>query len=93
MAQEAKITSVAPEHRVRMTEISWDSITEAGAYVEKGTGDLYRIPQEALLHGSSPLIRKESVGGSSLVQLSRNPFITTLEARMLSCENNVTPNF
>jgi len=63
------------------------------AYVEVGTGDLYRIPKEALLQGSSPLIHKESTGASRLVQLSANPFITTLAARMLACEHNSEPNF
>jgi hypothetical protein len=37
--------------------------------------------------------RKESSGASRLVQVSKNPFITTLEARMLCAEHNVTPNF
>ena len=58
-----------------------------------GSGDLYRIPKEALLQGSSPLIRKESSGASSLMQVSKNPFITTLEARMICCEHNIVPNF
>jgi hypothetical protein len=45
------------------------------------TGDLYRIPKEALVAGCSPVIRKESAGASRLVRLSANPFITTLQAR------------
>ncbi|MGH8857775.1 MAG: hypothetical protein ACREXG_07070, partial [Polaromonas sp.] len=68
-------------------------IPEPGAYVEKGTGDLYRIPKEALLQGASPLIRKESAGSSTLVQVSKNPFVTTLEARMICAEHNIAPNF
>ena len=64
-----------------------------GAYVELGTGDLYRVPKEALLEGASPLIRKESAGGSNLMLVSSNPFITTLEARMICAEHNIQPNF
>ncbi len=88
-----KIVSTEPERRTFLPELSWDDINQPGAYVEKGSGDLYRIPQEALIQGSSPLIRKESTGASRLVKLSGNPFVTTLEARMLACEHNVEPNF
>ncbi len=75
------------------TELSWESVTEPGAYVDVSTGELYRIPQEALLQGASPLIRKESLTPSRLVQVSKNPFIITFQARMLACEHNVQPNF
>ena len=39
------------------------------------------------------MIRKESVRPARLVQLSRDPFIITFQARMLACEHNVQPNF
>lgn len=93
MASSTQNVSVEPQQRTQLMECSWHDITEAGAYVEFGTGDLYRIPKEALLQGSSPLIRKESTGASRLMQVSKNPFVTTLEARMICCEHNVTPNF
>lgn len=93
MAEEARVVSAQPQHRQALPELAWEDVTEPGAYVERGTGDLYRIPKEALVQGGSPLIRKESLGASRLVQLSKNPFITTFEARMKCCENNIQPNF
>ncbi len=93
MTSQVANVSVEPSHRTRLMEVSWQEILEPGAYVEKGSGDLYRVPKEALLQGASPLIRKESAGASTLLQVSKNPFITTLEARMICCEHNVTPNF
>ena len=93
MAHEARNVSVDPQKRHRLLELGWQDITEPGAYVEVGTGDLYRIPKEALIQGSSPMIRKESAGASRLVQISPNPFVTTFEARMVCAENNVSPNF
>jgi hypothetical protein len=87
------MVSVEPQRRVTLPEVAWESVSEPGAYAEIGTGDLYRIPKEALIPGSSPVIRKESAGASRLVQLSPNPFITTLQARMLACEHNIEPNF
>ena len=93
MAEQAKVISVEPQKRVSLPQVSWEDVREPGAYVEVGSGDLYRIPKEALIVGSSPVIRKESAGASRLLQLSQNPFITTLQARMLACEHNIEPNF
>jgi len=93
MATEVRNASVEPQKRSKLMELAWQDINEAGAYVEVGSGDLYRIPKEALISGSSPLIRKESSGSSRLLQVSHNPFITTFEARMVCAEHNVAPNF
>lgn len=91
--EQARTVSVEPQHRIALPELSWQDLTEPGAYVERGSGDLYRVPKEAVGLGTSPLIRKESAGASRLVQISKNPFITTLEARMLCAEHNIVPNF
>jgi hypothetical protein len=92
MAQ-AKLVSTEPEHREGFVECGWGDIDQPGSYVEVGSGDLYRIPMEALLHGSSPLIRKESAGASRLIRVSKDPYVTTVQARMFCAEHNVTPNF
>ncbi len=93
MAEQAQVVSIQPQQRTKLPEVSWEDLTEPGAYVERGSGDLYRIPKEALIPGGSPLIRKESLGASMLVQVSKNPFITTFQARMVTCEQNIQPNF
>ncbi len=89
--QEQARDTAAPD--TGLPEVSWEDIREPGAYVDLRTGDLYRIPQEALIRGASPLIRKQSLAGDRLAQVSRNPFVTTFEARMLCAEHNITPNF
>jgi len=88
-----KNVSLGPEARMALPELSWEDVSEPGAYVEKGTGDLYRIPQEALIKGASPIIMKESHGASRLVQVSRDPFVTALEARHRCAQHNISPNF
>jgi hypothetical protein len=85
--------STAPSQKTALPQTTWENLSEPGAYVELGSGDLYRVPQEALLQGRSPVIRKQSLGASRLVQVSKNPFVTTMEARMIAAENNITPNF
>lgn len=94
MATTESVRNVSADvgHRVFLPERSWTDINEPGAYVEIGSGDLYRIPKEAL-GPASPLIAKESMGASRLIQLSKNPFLTSLQARLLACEHNVEPNF
>ena len=93
MAERQNVTvSAQPSHRVAFMEVSWDEIHTPGAYVEQGSGDLYRVPQEAI-GPASPLIKKQSLGASRLVRISANPFVTTLEARMLCAEVNILPNF
>jgi len=85
--------SVEPSHRFNLLEVNWEDVNEPGAYVEKGTGDLFRIPKEALVAGGSPIVMKESSGSSRLLQISRDPFVTTLEARRRCAQHNVAPNF
>lgn len=86
-------TKLQPRHESALPQITWGEVHEPGAYVELGTGDLYRIPMEALITGASPMIVKESNGASRLVQVSKNPFCTLLEARLQAARHNVEPNF
>ena len=91
--EQVKTKSVEPQQRFALAEVTWDDLNEAGAYVERGSGDLFRIPKEALIPGGSPIIHKESVGASRLVQVSKNPFVTSLEARLRCAQHNIEPNF
>jgi len=94
MAQtQTASSSIQPEHRLGFIECSWEDVNQPGAYVERGSGDLFRIPKEALLGGGSPLIVKQSRGASRLVMISPDPYVTTERARMLAAEYNVQPNF
>ena len=91
--EEARQMVTELEHGVGLVECAWHDIEQPGAYVDLDTGDLYRIPKEALLQGASPLIRRESSRAGRLVRISKNPFVTTLVARLTCCEHNITPNF
>jgi len=86
-------TNLAPQKLAQHQQVSWQNLNEPGAYVEAGKGNLYRFPPEALIVGSSPVVRRENQDGGLLVQLSRDPFITSFEARMLAAECNIKPNF
>src|SRR5262249_32643991 len=80
--EQVKTKSVEPHTRFALPEVNWDELNEPGAYVERGSGDLYRVPKEAIIPGGSPIIHKESIGSSRLVQVSKNPFVTTLAQKI-----------
>lgn len=90
---EIMTQSVQASRRTSLPETTWEEINTAGAYVERGSGDLYRVPKEALIPGASPAIVKESRGTSVLVKVSDDPFITTFKARLLCSQHNIEPNF
>jgi hypothetical protein len=92
-SEEVLTQSVHATRRSALLETNWEAIDEPGAYVERGSGDLYRIPKEALIPGASPAIVKESRGASVLLKLSDDPFITTFKARLLCAQHNVEANF
>jgi hypothetical protein len=76
-----------------LPELSWNDIHEAGSYVEKETGDLYRIHEEDLRNREFPSLPSERTGSSHFVQISKSPSVTTREARLLTVENDLCPNF
>jgi hypothetical protein len=93
MAEEAKVVATSIQQRGVLPEYSWEELSQPGTYVEKGTGNLYRIPKEVLIQGASPSIHKQRLRTSKLVQISKNPFMTTFVARLTCAEHRVKSNF
>lgn len=85
--------SIRGTHQTAFPVFVWTQITEAGAYVEWRTGDLYRIPKEALRAGASPIITKESREGLRMVKISKDPFVPTVQARLRCARYSLSPNF
>ena len=73
-------------------ETTWDQINEPGTYVERGTGDLYRILPEAIGPAFS-FNGRQGLQAIRLVKLSNDPHLTLMQARLLSAEANIEPNF
>ena len=92
-SEEVTTQSVHAARRSVLLEVAWESVQQPGAYVERGSGDLYRIPKEGLVPGASPAIVKEYRGASVLVKLSDDPFLTTFKARLLCAQHNIEANF
>ena len=55
-------TPSADHRSSRLQEMSWNEIQRPGCYLILGSGDLVRVPQDALAPGHSPLITITSSG-------------------------------
>ena len=93
MGEPARVVSIERESTHGLPEYSWEELREPGTYMEKETGHLYRIPRELLIHGAPPLICEARLRIFTLVQLSKNPFVTTFVARLMCAEHNLKSNF
>ena len=94
MGEPAKVVSIEGESIIYgLPEYSWEEVSEPGTYVEKETGDLYRVPRALLIERSAPLICRARPRISRLIQLSKNPFMTTFVARITCAEHNLKSNF
>jgi hypothetical protein len=93
VGEPAKVVSIEGESTYGLPEYSWEEVGEPGTYVEKETGDLYRIPKGLLSEKSPPFIYWAKSRIHRLIQLSKNPFITTFVARIICAEHNLKSNF
>jgi hypothetical protein len=93
VGEPARVVSIERESRYRLPEYSWEEVSEPGTYVEKETGVLYRIPRALLIEGAPRFICRAKSGISRLIQLSKNPFMTTFVARITCAEHNLKSNF
>jgi hypothetical protein len=67
--------------------VSWSQIQQPGVYVDAVTGDIFRIPPQALANGQCPIIEKETTRiDSRLFLLSNNPFLGPSETYALAQE-------
>jgi hypothetical protein len=79
---------ISPSH----PEVSWGDLEAPGFYVSRASGN-GRVPAEALIKSTSPVIEQVSAQPSRLVKLSDNPFIPLIKARNLTANYNIEPNF
>src|SRR2546427_12898986 len=87
--EEGMTQSVQATRRHTLQETNWEAISEAGAYVERGSGDLYRFPKEELIAGAAPFIVKVYRGASVQVKGGENSLIADFQAWLLDATHNV----
>jgi hypothetical protein len=86
-------TSSADHRSSRLQELSWNEIQRPGCYLILGSGDLVRVPQDALAPGHSPLITITSSGETRVARLSDNPAEPISVLRAFAADNDYFVNF
>ena len=76
-----------------LVNLPFGDVQTPGCYVAKNTGNLYRIPAEALALGRSPLIEIVSKTGTLMTKISEDPWVPINKARQLCADADVFPNF
>lgn len=90
----AKGETSSPEYRAhRLQEMSWNEIDRPGCYVLIDSGDLLRIPQDALAAGHSPLISVTSVEETRVAKLTDNPADPISTLRTIAADNDYFVHF
>jgi len=77
----------------RNRKIPFTEINEAGAYISNSTGNLFRIPEDALVVGRSPLVEIVSNGGTMMTKVSDDPWLPISKARQLAADADLSINF
>ena len=72
--------------------LAWAEIREPGAYVDVTTGKLYRISRESLARCAAAK-GKARAHVAKLVQVSPDPSIFLLGARILCARHRIAPKF
>jgi hypothetical protein len=80
-------------HSTRLMELAWGEVDEPGCYLFIDTGDLVRIPTDALASGHSPLIALKSNREPRLARLSTNPSEPITVLRSIAADNDYFVNF
>jgi hypothetical protein len=86
-------TSESGATTVVLSEFTWENIKQPGAYIERESGHLYRLPPESLLRGSSPVISRLSANQTTFVKLSDDPNTIVSKLRTIAADADVKPNF
>ncbi len=73
--------------------MAWNEIERPGSYLIVGTGDLVRIPPEALAAGHSPLITLTSHEEKRLAKLTDSPATPISKLRTIAADNDFFVNF
>ncbi len=73
--------------------VPFNEMTEPGAYYFHPTGWLYRIPDEALAAGHSPVLSINSVDECLVTKISDDPWIPVNKARQICSDRDYMVNF
>lgn len=71
----------------------FDQISIPGCYVLNSTGELLRVPDDALAPGRSPVLDVVSKNQWFVTRISTNPYVTLSKARSIAADMDLAVNF
>lgn len=77
----------------RADQLLFSDLKGPGAYLCNPTGHLFRVPEDAVKVGRSPVIEILSSDPIIVTKLSDNPFVTITKARMIAADLDLAVNF
>ena len=80
-------------HQAVHEVVGWTSIDQPGFYVNRATGQAFRITKELLIPGASPALSLLGADSDRFVQISPDPYVPVTAARMLCADNDISPEF
>jgi hypothetical protein len=87
----------ASDVRVRNTQhterVAFEDLRMPGAYICNETGHLFRIPEDGLVSGRSPLIEIVASNPTMLTRLSNDPWVPISKARQLAADADLYIDF
>lgn len=72
--------------------VPFGALHAPGAYISP-SGNLFRIPPEALAEDRSPVFEIVSDSNTTMTMISENPWITLSKARQLAADADLEVNF
>lgn len=70
----------------------FDEIEKAGVYINQ-RGEMFRVPEDALAEGRSPLLIWESSDGNVVTRISDNAYTAISKCRQLAADADLQVNF
>lgn len=74
-------------------QLRWPDISEPGSYVFNRTGQLCRVPNDAVKEGRSPVIEITGTHEVLVTKLSPDPFDSITSLRMKAADLDLPVNF
>ncbi len=78
---------------IRTRRVPFSELHEPGCYISNSTGNLFRVPEDALALNRSPLIEIVSNTGTMMTRVSDDPWIPISKARQLAADTDLAINF
>ena len=73
--------------------ISLEDLNEPGAYVCRGSGDLVRVTNAGQSSEAVPLLEQGTLDAVYVTQISGNPYLPIVQARMEAANRDLEINF